>query len=176
MRHSPVLLIALWLSPILAGRLTAQGAGASPPKACASPEHHQFDFWIGEWEVSLPNGARAGANLIQPILDGCVVHESWTGAKGGKGQSFNAYDATRRVWHQTWVSDQGDLLILEGRFDQGKMILVGEKRDSGGAKRLERITWQETAPGEVRQLWDSSTDGGTSWTVQFDGRYRKKAS
>jgi hypothetical protein len=30
------------------------------------------------------------------------------------------------------------------------------------------------AGGRVRQLWDSSADGGKTWKVEFDGTYAKK--
>ena len=36
---------------------------AARPRACTSTEHHQFDFWIGEWDVTLPNGKAAGTTL-----------------------------------------------------------------------------------------------------------------
>lgn len=144
------------------------------PKACAAPEHRQFDFWIGEWEVTTPTGAPAGRNRIEPILDGCALRESWTGAKGGSGNSYNAYDRQSGRWHQTWVDNGGLVLRLDGSFAEGKMVLSGESRDSSGARVLNRITWQETAPGAVRQLWETSRDGGGPWTVEFDGRYRKR--
>lgn len=43
-----------------------------------------------------------------------------------------------------------------------------------GAPTLQRITWSVEPGGSVRQLWESSTDGGTTWTVAFDGRYVRK--
>ena len=27
-------------------------AQPGPPPACETPEHRQFDFWLGEWEVT----------------------------------------------------------------------------------------------------------------------------
>jgi hypothetical protein len=144
------------------------------PKACIAPEHRQFDFWIGEWEVTTPDGAPAGRNRIESILDGCALGESWTGAKGGSGHSYNAYDRQHGRWHQTWVDNGGLVLRLDGTFAGGKMVLSGETRDSSGARVLNRITWQETAPGAVRQLWETSRDGGGTWSVAFDGRYRKR--
>jgi hypothetical protein len=148
-------------------------APTAASKACAAPEHRQFDFWIGEWEVTTPDGAPAGRNRIERILGGCALRESWTGAKGGSGNSYNAYDRQNGKWHQTWVDNGGLVLRLDGAFAGGKMVLSGETRDSSGTPVENRITWQETAPGAVRQLWETSRDGRT-WSVVFDGRYRKR--
>ena len=151
------------------------GQTAAPPgAACGGAEFHQFDFWIGTWDVTRPDGGRAGENHVEPILGGCVLRESWAGARGMHGSSYNIYDAARRRWHQTWVDDRGTLLVLEGAFAGGRMVLEGVSADSAGRPQRQRITWQETAPGHVRQLWESSTDGGATWAVAFDGRYVKR--
>jgi hypothetical protein len=54
----------------------------SEPDPCADRKSHQFDFWIGEWNVTA-DGKPAGTNSIQPILDGCVLQETWSGAFDG---------------------------------------------------------------------------------------------
>jgi hypothetical protein len=36
---------------------------------------------------------------------------------------------------------------------------------------VQRITWSREADGSVRQLWESSSDGGRTWTAAFDGIY-----
>ena len=114
----------------------------------------------------------AGHNLIEPILRGCALKESWTGAKGMNGHQLQCLrPAESRQWHQTWVDDRGSMLLLDGAFADGKMVLSGETRDSSGTQVVNRITWPETAPGAVRQLWETSRDGGGSWIVAFDGRY-----
>jgi hypothetical protein len=172
--HRAFQLITLFLTaaPIAA----AQEANTSrPAKPCAAPEHRQFDFWVGDWDVTTPEGAPAGHNLIESILGGCVLSENWTGSRGGVGKSYNAYNGRTRQWHQTWVDNSGSVVQLDGGFANGKMVLSGEGRDSTGAKVVNRITWQEIEPGVVRQLWEQSADGGKSWSVAFDGRYRKRA-
>ena len=147
---------------------------ASPAGPCTSAQHRQFDFWIGDWEVRLPDGKPAGTNRISRILDGCVLQENWTGAGGSSGASFNIYDRTARRWHQTWVDDQGSLLQLDGEFAGAVMTLRGETLDSSGAKLLQRITWERVGPAQVRQLWETSRDAGKTWTVVFDGRYLRR--
>ena len=145
------------------------------PPACTSAEHRQFDFWIGDWNVTLPNGKFAGTNRIESILTGCVLRESWSGARGMHGTSYNIYDAAGHRWHQTWVDDFGNLLQLNGTFEDGKMVLSGEQKDSTGTS-LQRITWTPAGADQLRQLWESSSDGGKTWTVLFDGRYKRKGS
>ena len=172
--HSTSIHAALVLSLAMAVRSgPAAAQQAARPPACTSTEHHQFDFWIGEWDVTLPNGKHAGTNRIEPILSGCVLRETWSGAGGMHGTSYNIYDAAGRRWHQTWVDDGGNLLELNGTFAAGKMVLTGQQKDSAGTM-LQRITWTPSGDGQVRQLWETSTDDGKTWSVVFDGRYRKK--
>jgi hypothetical protein len=140
------------------------GHAATPPAACSSPEHRQFDFWLGDWQVHKPDGAFAGINRITREYNGCVIHERYATGKGYSGESLNAYDAARKVWHQTWVDDSGLLLTLEGRWTGKSMVMEGGKQ---------RITWTPNADGTVRQLWEAA-DGKGAWSVVFDGRYTKK--
>jgi len=157
---------------------TPDSSSASPPAArrtCTAPEFHQFDFWIGTWEVRTPDGKVAGTNRIEPILDGCVLQENWRGAKGLQGSSLNMYVPSTKRWHQTWMDQQGTLLLLDGTLRQGAMVMTGEAPSSKkpGVTALQRVTWTPSSDGTVRQLWESSEDGGTTWTTVFDGRYSR---
>ena len=143
--------------------LLTMPASAAP---CDTPEHRQFDFWIGEWTVTNPAGRTAGTNKISRIAGGCALLEEWTGASGLSGKSLNIYDTSRKVWHQTWVDGSGLLLQLDGTFESGSMRL-------GNA--TSRITWTPLEGGAVRQLWEQTNDGGKTWTVAFDGKYSKGA-
>lgn len=149
----------------------ATAEDAEPP--CSSPEHHQFDFWIGSWEVHEPDGSFAGTNRIEPLFGGCVLRESWEGASGSVGTSLNLYDAARGVWHQTWVDGRGGLLELEGGLDGDAMVMRGERpsRQDPGVTVLHEIRWDPLEEGKVRQLWRASKDGGESWQVLFEGIY-----
>ncbi len=150
--------------------------GAGAQQRCAGPEYRQFDFWIGEWEVSDTSGTVLGHNTIEPILGGCVLRESWRSARNpaGAGHSHNIYDATSGRWHQTWVDAAGGLLLIDGGLDAaGRMVMTGETADSTGGRVLNRITWAPRPPDGLRQLWEASRDGGTTWTVVFDGYYQR---
>jgi len=155
----------------------AQTPPAQPPAQppdCRGPEHHQFDFWIGDWNVTDPKGEKQGENRITAVQKDCALLESWTGAKGGTGNSLNFYDRATKKWHQTWISNSGGALLLDGGFADGKMVLVGERDLPKGGHAKHRITWEKQKDASVRQVWDTSTDGGKSWTTAFDGIYKKK--
>jgi len=150
----------------------AQADSSGQQKPCSAPEHRQFDFWIGEWTVTNPQGQPAGNSVITTTLDGCVIHEHWQSASSAyTGNSYNIYDAARKVWHQSWVDNSGLLLQLDGQFEDGKMILVGERPAADGGSVFNRISWERISADKVRQLWESSSDGGKTWAVQFDGMY-----
>jgi hypothetical protein len=138
--------------------------------ACQAEEYSQFDFWIGTWNVVTANGTQAGRNTIEKV-QGCYLHESWTGAGGNRGNSYNIYDQTSGKWHQTWVDNGGTLLQIDGEFVDGSMVLEGETTGRSGAVTLNRISWTAFTADSVQQLWETSSDGGSSWTTAFDGRY-----
>ena len=160
----------------LAALLVAAPAAAQqpqPPPTCSSPEHRQFDFWVGEWTVRSPGGDFLGTNRIVRRWGGCVLQEHWEGAAGGAGESYNLYDRRTGRWHQRWVSSTGSLLELDGGLRDGAMVMEGRTTGPDGAVTLHRITWSQVDgdPDRVRQHWQVSTDDGATWDDSFDGIY-----
>lgn len=151
--------------------VSAQEGTESP---CSTDQAHQFDFWIGDWEVTTPDGELAGRNLIEPLLDGCVLQENWVGTSGSKGTSYNFYNPQKEKWQQFWVWQNGTTLETAGRYEDGKMILEGESLDREGGPLVNRITFYDNPDGTVRQHWEISRDGGETWQTAFDGLYREK--
>ena len=152
---------------------------SDPPAAprripCSRPEFRQFDFWLGDWVVTTPDGKPAGTNLVSRPLGQCVLQEHWQGEGGMAGESYNIYDRIGGHWHQTWVDDQGTYLSLEGGLVGGNMVLTGPARLLGGKPTIDRITWRPVSADEVHQEWDQSSDGGTNWTSAFHGVYRRR--
>jgi hypothetical protein len=50
--------LALVLLLSLAAPTLVAAQGSPPRAACQAPEFHQFDFWIGDWEVRNPEGGQ----------------------------------------------------------------------------------------------------------------------
>lgn len=140
---------------------------------CDTPAHRAFDFWLGHWEVRTPDGKLVGMNVVERGYGGCVLHERYTTERGYRGESLNAYDGSRDVWHQTWVDSAGALLLLEGGLRDDAMVLEGQTVGKDGTSTKHRITWSATRDSGVRQLWQSTNAKG-EWTISFDGRYTRK--
>lgn len=158
---------------------TDRGAAQAPtPTPCTAEQHRHFDFWEGRWVVRASNGGLAGHNTLSVSLGECVLREHYTTPLGYEGRSLSAYDASRGVWHQTWVDNQGLLLVLEGGFEDEAMVMRGETTGPDGARVLNRITWSrlDASGDQVRQHWEVSSDGGQTWSTSFDGHYRRQSS
>jgi hypothetical protein len=174
----PIASLLLSLLPFVCPPAAARAEDAPAPAParetdCKGPLHHQFEFWSGEWEVRTPAGDLAGTSRIEPILAGCALLENWSGSKGGNGKSLNFYDRKTKEWNQVWMDESGGALRLTGGLRGADMVLQGRQPGSAGA--IERITWTPLPDGRVRQLWESSTDDGATWSVQFDGLYARRA-
>ena|SRR6185312_10608659 len=139
--------------------------------ACADLAYRQFDFWQGEWNVATADGKLVGRDRIEKAYGGCVLQEHWTSVDGGTGGSVTLYDMSRKVWHQTWVDSTGTLVVLEGGLKDGAMIMTGEMTD-GGKRVQDRMSWTPLG-AKIRQLWETSSDGGKTWTTIFDVYYSK---
>jgi tetratricopeptide (TPR) repeat protein len=135
------------------------------------PRFRAFDFWAGTWEARTPDGIRQGVNRIEVVLGGAALIERWSGASGYRGISLNRYDRTTDRWRQTWVDDQGDIVEFEdGVVSDGRLTFIA--RDADGERRL---TFTDLGPDAFRQLSERSSDGGATWTTEYDFRYRRLA-
>src|SRR5580698_5001715 len=146
-------------------------AESSTSASCAAPVYRQFEFWIGNWDAfDVGNPIKVAHARVDRILDGCVLREDYQGADGHKGQSFTIYDAARKVWHQSWVTNRGELLMIEGQNEAGVMVLTGKDR----TKRILVRGWWKPVNGEVRETAAKSSDEGKTWTPWFDLIFRSR--
>lgn len=157
---------------LLTATLSATAAPA-PHHYCDSPEYHQLDFWIGDWDTldmqDHPDGkgpsiARA---RITPVLDGCALHELYEQTDGLIGESYTLYVPTRKQWHQSWVNNGANLWLQDGDFRDGVLTLTAVTYGKDGAEIQHRITWAKQGDG-VREISHASRDSGKTWAVEFD--------
>ena len=158
----------------------AQTTTATAP--CASAEARQFDFWVGEWELTWPgsgsNPEGKGHNSITKSFDGCVIQESFDGMQSMplRGMSVSVYNARKKIWQQTWVDNEGSYIDLTGAFDGKQMLLTSESVNPKGEKMWHRMIYKNITPESFDWSWESSKDGKT-WQVAWPIHYiRAKTS
>jgi hypothetical protein len=106
----------------------------------------QFDFWLGDWDVSWSDGQR-GTNRVDKILNGKVIREQFDGNPGApfQGMSLSVYDTQTELWRQTWVDTEGNYWAFEGGFEDGRMTLSTEVEAEGKPVQLRMVFYNITA-------------------------------
>lgn len=142
-------------------------------RGCPGPAYRQFDFFAGDWdtyEVGRPDSLVA-RNHVTPMLDGCALREVYEQNDGLRGESFSVWDRSRGIWHQSWVTNSGTLLLLDGGLHGDTMTLTAkEGHPDGHVSLLRGIWWPEGTT--VREKAERSPDGGATWTPVFDLVFR----
>lgn len=152
---------------------------AQAPLGCDNrPSYRQFDFWVGEWNVS-PTGKNApvdaaGTSSIQAINKNCAILENWTASRGGTGKSLNFYNASTGKWQQIWTDAAGGVTFFSGTYSDNAMRFEGESVGASGGKAPVRLTFYKLDSGQVRQVGEASSDGGKTWAVTYDLTYTRK--
>lgn len=141
---------------------------------CCKPSFTDFDFWLGEWNVTDTSGAFLGTNRIERQLDRCLLLENWSSKGLNRGKSMNYYDAADSLWHQLWIDNQGGILNLSGILIGTDMVLESDWQSGSEASRFKhRITWSPQPDGTVIQTWDMLDAEGQILQTLFRGIYTK---
>ena len=172
---------ARWRSLLCLLLLLCSGSGGAqtapqgpPPNPCPNQsEFRQFDFWVGEWNVT-SEGQTVAQSSIQKIIGSCVIYENYSQSDGYVGKSFNFYDAFLKKWRQTWVDSGGNVSEFSGEVKDGTMHYEGESHRQNGRKILRKMILTPLGPDKVRQYSERSLDDGKTWQVAYDFLYLRK--
>jgi hypothetical protein len=153
---------------------TAPAAAAAPP--AAPPEARQFDFWLGDWDVTWGDGER-GRNRVEAILDDRVIQENFDGQASAplRGMSLSVYSPSLGLWRQTWVDNSGSYWAFSGGFDNGRMVLGTTDVREGCAVHL-RMVWHNLGRDSLDWNWERSDDEGETWKVLWHLHYQRRAA
>jgi len=147
------------------------------PQPCSAAEFRQFDFWVGEWDLtwtSRDGQEKHGVNRTTRMFGPCAIREEFSADNGAlSGTSLSVYVPTERKWKQTWVDDSGAYLDFTGTFTDGRMIL-GRSARRGGSAFLQRMQWYNITPDSLDWNWERSDDNGTSWVVMWKIHYTRR--
>lgn len=134
-------------------------------------EHHQFDFWVGEWEVRAPGGQVAGKSKIERAVDQCAIVENWWGVTGSNGKSLNLYNSATKKWQQFWVDNTGVSTLYTGERVGNEMRFTADSWSRDGKPIKRKMTFTPLDADRVRQVGETSGDGGKTWKVEYDLTY-----
>ena len=161
---------------VLGAAFPARAAKGFPEYGCNTPESKQFDFWVGDWELSYVDEGKAGTsrNHVTKILGGCGVMEEFAGAPGTRleGRSVSTFDRLARKWKQTWVDNTATYLDFTGGWIDGRMILTREA-ELGGKRFRQRMVYQDIRTDGFKWLWQRSDDDGRTWTTNWEIDYKR---
>jgi hypothetical protein len=154
------------------------GVNSQMGPGCTSPENHQLDFWIGEWDVS-PAGSemRVAQSTIRSLDQGCSIFEEWRPFASGGGHSISSYDSTDQTWHQEWIDATGARTPFQGSFDNGVMRLNNLAAPPAGAPAnlRRRMNYQQIDANTVRQWGERYNDATQHWDETWAFVYHRRA-
>lgn len=162
--------------------------GQQPTKntnPCESPEAKQFDFIVGEWR-GVEKAATDGKDMaitstseikVKKVLNGCVIQENWEFIADGK-RLFSAillrsYDAGSQKWLLSYVDDQLNHQLYEGRKESGRWRFFRERLVEGKPVLI-RITWVSASSDKFEQIIERSEDNGKTWKIRAIVSYSRK--
>jgi hypothetical protein len=147
---------------------------SQPPSPCRLPEARQFDFWIGEWDVTWGEDG-SGTNTVTLELDSCVIVENFDGNPtfDFRGRSFSSYNPETGKWEQTWVDNNGGYITFVGEYADGKMELR-TRRTVEGEELINRMVFYNIAEDSLDWDWEKSTDDGKTWELLWRIHYTRR--
>ena len=159
--------------------LTDNGAvTAQRPAGCNNAEQRQFDFWLGEWDVSETGSAATEAESSITLHDqGCVILEYWRPFQGASGHSINGYDSDAKLWRQTWIDATGRITAYGGAMRDGTLYLDNLSPPAmGAAAGKRRMNFRAVNANTVRQWGESFDEKSGKWSVAWDLTYHRRAN
>jgi hypothetical protein len=164
------------LFSVLAVLLATQTFGQStpPPNPCKDPAVSQFDFWVGDWDLTWADTLH-GTNKVERIMGGCTVQENFYDPKMKfSGKSWSVYSVQRKLWQQTWVDTNGGYIVLSGGMQGDSMVLTTPPRSIPNGTSVSRMVYYNIKKDSFDWSWEASTDGGKSWKQNWLIHYKRK--
>jgi hypothetical protein len=151
-------------------------------RPCAEPDHHRFDFMIGTWHTIDPGSttvaAAEGESTVEPMLDGCIVHEHRSLTRQGKrlfdGDAYWGYDLTTKHWLLFYMDDLSHMQVYQGRAEAGHLAFYRERPDPDGKLILIRIVYAAANTSSYTQAVERSSDHGATWQPGGVTTYQSK--
>jgi hypothetical protein len=173
----PTLCALAGLAPVSQTALALEQTAA--PATCDTPQHHQLDFWVGDWQVfDAATNQLVAIDRVQKDYEGCVITERLTFLTDMyrrpaikvrlSGIAINRFDGEH--WVQMWADNQWGAILMRGAPNtQGNMefvsVIPSRNRDV-------KLVYEKQSDGTFRILQYVAPAGSGQWTKYGDLRYR----
>ena len=178
MRPAIALAVLLLLTPLT---LPAQHGGSMPSASRAPREAAQYDFLVGQWELTVTPKVPSLAAFVhgQPRLHGSwkawraldgwgvedelrIVDES--GNPRSLTQALRVYDPSTRKWIVATADAYRQRIAHSTAQWRGtEMVGTGTGADGDGRSYMVRTRMTAITPTSFRFVQDRSDDGGATW-------------
>jgi len=164
------------LSSLLITNSIAQTTTVPAPQAA-----DLFNFWIGDWNVTWDNadGTKGhGRNRVVKLMDGAVIEENFEEAADAPpprliGKSVTVQEKSSGKWRQSWVDNQGGYFSFTASVDGDKRIFATDARMKDGKSTIQRMVFRNITKDGFTWDWESTTDGGSTWSLQWRILYHR---
>ena len=160
---------------------------SAAPATCDTPEHHQLDFWLGDWQVF--DGATnelVAVDHIEKHSEGCIIQQSMTFLtdmyrRPGVGHRLTGMSISRfdgEQWVQMWADNQWGAILFRGAPAPAAAGSVGSASSMifvtaiPSRKRDVKMVYESRPDGSVRILQYVAPFGSGKWVQYGDLVYR----
>jgi hypothetical protein len=186
------LLVASFALVVFPPCISAQHAGGGAPRAVTAPrEATQFDFLIGQWELTVRPKATSLATKIHGVPKLLGTWKAWRAFDGwgiedelrimdASGNSMSLahamrfYDATARQWLTTLLDVyRGKFSTSTATWNGTEMTVTSRGTDQEGKPVVVRTRFFDITASAFRYQQDRSLDDGKSWderTLTIDAK------
>lgn len=167
--------IARMMATLIVLIIGAGPARAQVPREPSAPAA-QYDFLIGDWDVTVTVPRAGGSALvygaiwrIRWVAAGRVLLQDWSDPYGG-GVELRAFNATTRRWdgRNLYAPDPGIWYENEAELRGGVMVVTTLRQAVDGSTTLSRESYRPVATDRFEVTTEVSIDAGASWRP---GRY-----
>lgn len=153
-----------------------QGSSASAlnyEQPCArNSQARMLDYWLGNWTMG--SGAEKSVSKVSLSLDKCVFVEHWKNSKGHVTEKTFAYTPEENNWYGMFADNQGRVhVFLDGKVAPGMAEFHGPSRGPNGEAVLNRLKVIRVSADKLEEVWEKSTDRGSTWTTAYRADYSR---
>jgi hypothetical protein len=168
---------------LLPAVVVAQHAGGGPSLVTRAPtEASQYDFLVGQWELTVKPQATTLAARIHGVRKMSGTWKAWRVLEGwgiedelrivdasGNPQAFThfvrMYDATAKHWQLSAMDPyRGRMTSSTAEWRGNEMVGIAPGTDADGTSYMTRTRIGSITANSFHYQQDRSTDGGKSWS------------